>query len=299
MTTSGSGPLNPLTPVVNLGNTYINGQRLTWVSTTSFTVGVGQVRDSTDTVDIIMGATQYANASAESDSNPTSVAVTVKTTVTGAGGVDVSTITASKQYSVFAIGDSRGFNNGSAVISLAAAVTGPALPVGYDCWRYVGSVSVDSGSHFRPFMQTGAQALRTIWYDPGTGPSTAGVTIPSSGTGGSATYVNVGVLTTLVPQTALEVLYNVSLTPNTAGNSIFMSAPTVDNGTTAAVGSMASLSAEVTTHAQVATVRVPVSLPNATQQSGLTIGNVVTSLYATSSASDAVIFLLNGYVDQL
>jgi len=63
---------------------------------------------------------------------------------------------------------------------------------------------------------------------------------------------------------------------------------------------MAAFTAPVVSTAhQDTVVRVPVSLPNATQQSGLTIGNVVTSLYATTSASDSVVFLLNGYIDQL
>lgn len=299
MSTSGSGSLAPSIPVANLGNTYINGQRLTWLSTTTFSVGAGVVRDSTNRFDIVMGANTYANSVAESDSSATSVAVTVSVAVSGAGGLDVGTITASKQYSVFAIGSSLGNATGSAVISLAAPTVGPQLPLNYDCWRYIGSISVDSGSHVRAFTQTGAQALRTVWYDGGTGPSNVGVSIPSSGTSGSTTYVNLGVLTTLVPQTALECLVNTNLTPNAAGDVVYLAPPTIDNGTTATVGSMASLSAEVTGHAQTAVLRVPCSLPTATQQSNLTIGNVVTILYATTSGSDTVSFTLVGYVDQL
>jgi hypothetical protein len=302
--TAGSA-VNPQVPVANLGNTYINGMRLLWLSTTSFSVGIGQARDSTDTVDIIMGGNQYSSASnpgAEQGLNTTpgvSAAVTVKTSVSGAGGVDVGTIAGSKNYSVFAIGDSRGFNSGSAVMSLAAPTVGPSLPLGYDCWRYVGSVSMDSTPHVRAFTQTGAQALRTIWYDGGTNPGNNGVSIPSSGTGGSTTYVNLGVLTTLVPQTAMECIISTDLTPNSAGNAVYLAPPTIDNGTTATVGSMAALSAEVTGHAQLADLRCPCSLPNATQIAALTITSVVTILYATTSSSDAVVFTLVGYVDQL
>ena len=307
MSTSGTGLLNPLTPIVNLGNLYINGQRLTWLSTTTFSVGAGQVRDSTDTVDIIMGASQYTNSSAESDSNPTSVAVTVSVGVTGAGGIDVSTVTASSMYSVFAIGNSAGFLPGSVVISLVAPNAAPHLPTSvafngqtysYDCYRYIGSVSIDSGSHFRPFMQTGAQALRTIWYDPGTGPSTRGIAIPSSPTTGSTTYVNVGVLTTLVPQAAVECLFDVDIIGSSAGDALWMAPATIDNGTTATVGSFTGVSTVAGTYHELAQLRCPVSLPNATQQAALTIGNVVTALVATTT-TDAIVILFSGYVDQL
>jgi hypothetical protein len=181
--------------------------------------------------------------------------------------------------------------------SATVAATGKVAT--YDCWRYIGSISTDSSSHVRAFIQTGAQAFRTVWYDPGTGPSTLGVVIPSSGTGGSTTYANVGVMTSLIPQTALEVLLSVSLTPNAAGDTVYLAPPTVDNGTTATVGSMAAVSAEVTGHAQVVVAAVPADLPNAAQQSSLTIGNVVTVLYATTSGSDTVAFRLVGYRDQL
>ena len=310
--TAGSA-VNPQTPIANVGNFYINGCRLSWVSTTTFNVTSGLCRDSTDTIDIIMGGSQYSsatNAGGEQGlNNPSSAGATVLVSVAlnGAGGLDVGTIAASKEYSVFAIGDSRGFNAGSALITLTPVSTGaaapaapvPHLPLGYDCYRYIGSVSIDSSSHVRPFIQTGAQAVRTIWYDPGTGPSTAGVVIPSSATSSSTTYINAGLFATLIPQSALEVILNVAFTPNSAGNVVYFAPATVDNGTTASVGSMAALGAEVTGHPQTGVVRVPVSLPNATQQSGLTILNNVTALVASTSGSDSMVLLLNGYIDQL
>jgi hypothetical protein len=269
------------------------------LSTTTFQVGAGQVRDSTNTFDIVIGANTYANTNAESGSPATSAAVTVNLAVTGINGVDTGTIAASKSYSVFAVGSSTGQVSGGAVISLVAPTGTPNLPLNCDCYRYIGSISTDGSSQVRKFIQTGSQSLRTMWFDPGTGPGTNGVVIPSSGTAGSTTYVNVGVFTTLIPQTALEVLLKVALTPNAANDVIYLGPATIDNGTTATVGSVTSLSAAVTGSAQVATVRVPVALPNAAQQAALTIGNVVTALYATTSASDTVVFLLQGYIDQL
>lgn len=309
MTTSGSGALLPSSQIVNQGNPYINGMRLTYLTTTTFSVGAGQVRDQSNTTDILMGNTLLpGSGSGDTNSFGNSAAVTISISKNGVGGLDVGTVAASTEYSVFAIGNSTGFLNGSAVVSLAAPTVGPTLPsatasngltYSYDCWRYIGSISVDGSSHIRKFTQTGAQALRTVWYDPGTGPSTAGVVIPSSATSSSTTYINAGVFTSLIPQTALEVILDVAFTPNSAGNVVYFAPATIDNGTTATLGSMAALGAEVTGHAQTGVVRVPVSLPNAAQIAALTIGNVVTALVASTSASDSMVLLLNGYVDQL
>lgn len=300
MTTSGTGAILPSPMIVNQGNPYINGMRLSYLTTTTFSVGAGQVRDSSNTMDILMGISLVSGSGAGGTASlSNSAAVTVNVAVQGVGGIDVGTIAASTEYSVFAIGDSRGFNAGSAVISLVAPSATPHLPLGYDSYRYIGSISMDGSTHVRKFIQTGAQALRTIWYDPGTGPSTAGVVIPSSATSSSTTYINAGVFTTLIPQTALEVILDVAFTPNAAGNVVYFAPATIDNGTTATVGSMAALGAEVTGHAQTGVVRVPVSLPNAAQQTALTITNVVTALVASTSASDSMVLLLNGYVDQL
>ena len=89
-----------------------------------------------------MGASLFPASGAGSSNLPSSsAAVTVNIALSGAAGVDVGAVAANKLYSVFAIGDSRGFNAGSAVISLAVPTTfGPHfLPLGYDSWRYIGS----------------------------------------------------------------------------------------------------------------------------------------------------------------
>lgn len=271
---------NPNIPIVNLGNLYIQALSLVWKSTTSFILNAGQARDISDVNDIVLSS-----------------AATISISSTGANALDTGTIAASTLYYVYLIGSSNSLAPSAGLISLSA--TSPLLPYNYDMFRRVGCVSIDSGSHVRPFTQTGRGQNRTIWYDPGTGASTAGVVIPSSGTSGSTTFVNLGVLTTLVPQLEVECLINCAFTPNSAGNVLYLAPATIDNGTTATVGSMALLSAEVTGHAQSAVIRVPCALPNATQQSGLTIGNVVTVLYASTSGSDSVVFLLNGYIDQL
>jgi hypothetical protein len=271
---------NPNIPIVNLGNLYIQALSLVWKSTTAIILNSGQARDASDVNDIVLSS-----------------AVNISISSNGANGLDTGTIAASSLYYVYLIGSSNNLAASAGLLSLSASA--PLLPYNYDMFRRVGAIAIDSGSHVRPFVQSGRGQNRTMWYDPGTGASTAGVVIPSSGTSGSTTFVNLGVLTSLVPQLPIECIINCAFTPNSAGNVLYLAPATIDNGTTACVGSMAELSAEVTGHAQIAALRVPCALPNATQQSGLTIGNVVTILYASTSGSDSVVFLLNGYIDQL
>lgn len=287
MTTSGSGSLIPSPMIVNQGYPSLSGMRLTYVSTTSFTVGSGQARDHLNVMDILMGNTlPMSSGPGGTNSISNSAAVTVSISVKGAGGLDVGTIAASKLYSVFAIGDSRGFNAGSAVVSLAVPSVGPSLPLGYDSWRYIGSVATDASSHVRPFKQTGGQVNRTMWYDSGTlSTTTVGLAIPSSATAASQnTFATIGVLTTLVPQTALQTIIYASLLANAAGDSLWV-APF------GAVGAFTGFASPAAS-----TMKMSLFVPSAFNAAGTPIVEID---YATSSATATVAFTLPGYVDQL
>jgi len=296
-------PLNPLTPVANLGNQYINGMRLTYLTTTTFSVGIGACRDASGLTDIVMGTSIYSYANESSEYvTPLPVAAVANLAVSGAGGIDVGTVTASKNYYVYAIGDSRGFKTASVVLSLTAPVAGvntggaiptavtlpvgPVMPMGYDCWRYIGSVAVNASSHVSVFKQTGAQALRTMWFDSGTlSETTVGLAIPSSATGASHnTFATIGVLTTLIPQTALEVMVYSTLLANAAGDALWLAPYGATGAYTGYASSAAAQGGQL--------LRVPCALNGA----GTPIMEVD---YATSSATATVGFTLPGYIDQL
>ncbi len=295
--------VNPQAPIANLGNLYCNGMVLTFLTATTMTVGVGQCRDSSDTVDIIMGGNQYSSASnpggEQGSPNPVaaSAAVTINTALTGVGGVDVgggTAIVASRMYAVFAIADSRGFNNGSAILvlepltatSTASSAAVPSMPLGYDCYRYIGSVSMDVSKNIRAFMQTGAGLARTMWYDSGTLDAThIGLAIPSSATAASQVLATIGVLSTIVPQKAIEVMVYGSLVANAAGDSLLL---TPKGFTAAATGFRTNASGTVV--GQV--MRVPANFNAGTP-------NIIEIDYATSSATATVAFTLPGYIDQL
>jgi hypothetical protein len=300
--TAGSA-VNPNQPVVNLGNLYVNGMNLTYLTATTMTVGAGQCRDSTDSVDIIMGGNQYSSTSnpggEQGLNNPVtaSSAVTINTALTGAGGVDIgggTLITASRMYAVFAIADSRGFNAGSAMLvlepltatSTVSTSAVPSMPLGYDCYRYIGSVSMDSSKNIRAFQQTGSGLARTMWYDSGTLDAThIGLAIPSSATAASQTLATIGVLSTIVPQKAIEVMVYGSLVANAAGDSLLL---TPKGFVGPATGFRTNASGTVV--GQV--MRVPCNFNAGTP-------NIVEIDYATSSATATVAFTLPGYVDQL
>jgi len=271
----------PTIPIVNAGLSYINGCRLSWLGLTSFGVASGQVRDSTNTNDIVISSACVVSISSSGAVN----------------SLDTGTIAASKMYYVYAIGSSLSDAPSGCLLSLSASA--PSLPFNYDMFRRIGCVSIDSGSHVRPFMQSGFGQNRSMWYDPGTSALTGGIVIPSSGTGGSTSFVNLGLLISLVPQLPVECIIRCAFTPNSANNVLYLAPATIDNGTTACVGSVVSMSAAATGSAQVASLRVPCAIPNAAQIAALTILANVTVLYASTSSSDSVVFLLNGYIDQL
>lgn len=280
--TAGSA-VNPQAQVVNLGNLYVNGMALTYLTSTTLSVGAGQCRDSTDKVDIIMGGNQYSSTSnpggEQGVNNPitSSAAVTIDAAINGAGGLDVGDLANSTRYYVYAIADSRGFNSGSAMLS---ASTSPSMPLGYDCWRRVGQVATDGSAAIRAFFQTGAGLLRTMRYQVPVAPG-------SAATSGSATYASIGTLGALTPLAQVDVILGVSMDSNTAGNILYL-AP-YGNTALASSGFEAKLSSSVTTAPQHGVLVCPQASNSGTYQ----------VLYATTEASDAVTFLVIGYVDQL
>ena len=171
------------TPVVNGGLMYINGMRLAYVDTTTFTVSQGLCRNSSNVNDINIGLPLNVAASqtGELPVDAGGGAVTVDITANGAGGLDNGTLAVSTFYAVHAIGDSFGNNAGSALIS--TSLTAPVLPAGYDMFRRIGFIKTDGSSHVLAFRQEGVTADRWMWWD---------VAIASGVTSGSsATFASV------------------------------------------------------------------------------------------------------------
>jgi hypothetical protein len=118
-----------------------------------FTVGAGACQDSTATNDMVVAA-----------------ALTLDGAVLGANGVDFgalaggSYLTISSSYAVYIIGDSSGFNDVAAIMSLDQSA--PLLPSGYDMYRRIGWVFTNGAKELRAFKQYGkAETREYMWQE--------------------------------------------------------------------------------------------------------------------------------------
>lgn len=135
-------------PVYSLPYLYLNGLDLSIASTKIIAIAPGQCRDSTDSIDMPVG---YQDLQGR-----TSPAVLpdnyrqplfVNSAAVGANGLDQGVLEASKQYAIYLIGDSRGFNAVAGLMSLAAK-NYPLMPSGYDSMRLLGFVSTNASTNF-------------------------------------------------------------------------------------------------------------------------------------------------------
>jgi hypothetical protein len=291
-----TAPLGPNTPMVNLGELYMNGLAISWLTTSTIQVSPGQCRDSTDTNDIQLPTTITTGPSAA----PVTItpAYIINTAQSGALGLDVlptAGIAASTLYYVYAIGNSNnnsptqtGFNvNNLPSVMLSLNASTPTLPSNYDMYRRIGCVRTDTTaapSHIIPFFQTtGANSTnRLMEY------CTDGIAalIVLNG-GASATYAPV-VLTGTMPPLTTSIVLRASLTPNTAGDAVSLR-PT---------NALAGLQTTVGTAIMSGDVAAVVHVDNMTVLTGTAAG--VTSIdYKLTSASDVVTLVLQGYLDKL
>lgn len=171
------------TPIVNARQYYINGLKLTYLTATTMSVSAGKCSNSTNVNDISVGLPQNV-AATQTGVEPVpagSGAVTINTAANGAGGLDIGSMANDTFYAVYAIGDSYGENEGSALIS--ANLSSPLLPGGYDMYFRIGFIKSNGSAQILPFRQDGCGLDRWMWYDA---PIATGVTA-----GSSATYASV------------------------------------------------------------------------------------------------------------
>ena len=115
------------TPILDKSSLYVDGLDITWLSTGTFQIGAGAVRDSTNTNDMIL-------------SSPYVVGLGTK----GVGGLDSGALTPSTWYAIYIVGDSTKNTRSKAVISLNSTL--PASPGGFDMYRRIGWCRTDTGA---------------------------------------------------------------------------------------------------------------------------------------------------------
>ncbi len=291
-----TAPLGPNIPMVNLGELYMNGLALSWLSTTTIQVSPGQCRDSTDKNDIqLPSSITYGPTASPVTITPTYI---INTAQSGALGLDVlptAGIAASTLYYVYAIGNSNnnspnqpGFdpsNLPSAILSLSA--TAPTLPQGYDMFRRIGAVRTDTTaapSHVIPFFQTTGLNSTNRLMEYCTDGIAALIVLNAAGTNAYAAISLAG----LMPAITTQVEFRVALTPNAAGDTVFLRPTSAITGLQTTAGT-ARLSGDVAAvvHQDMLSVLTGVSAGAASVDVKLTANTDVATL------------TLQGYIDKL
>ncbi|HEY2811761.1 MAG TPA: hypothetical protein VGJ00_10295 [Rhabdochlamydiaceae bacterium] len=199
---------------------YIQGLQLSAATPTAATViavSPGAARDSTNSIDMVVGLNNYFEID-----NPAvqfqgyQAGLFVNSAINGVNGLDTGTIAASTQYAVYLIGDSRNYKNTAAVLSLTSN-TAPLLPSGYDSYRLIGFWATDGSSHFvyATNKPQNIGGLLTYFNSPA-------VSVLSGGTATSFTAID---LTTnsAIPTTTLQniiVTLLVTFTPAAVGDTV-------------------------------------------------------------------------------
>jgi len=291
-----TAPLGPNVPMVNLGNLYISGLAISWLSTSTIQVTPGQCRDSTDINDIKLPRTITYGPSA----NPITITPSyiISTTQSGALGVDVlptAGVAANTLYYVYAIANSNntnadqpGFdpaNLASVMLSLSASA--PTLPRNYDMYRRIGCVRTDATaapSHIIPFFQDASSnsANRTMTY------CTDGVADLIALNAGSDNAYTAVPLTGLMPPLATTVTFRAALTPNAAGDTLFLRPTNALAGLQTTAGT-ARLSGDVAAvvHQDMISVQTNVA------------AGVTSVDYKLTVNTDVATLVLQSYVDEL
>lgn len=205
--------------IYSLPRLYISGLQLSAATPTAATViavSPGAARDSTNSIDMVVGLQDYFNIDHPAvQFDGYQAGLFVNSAINGVNGLDTGAIAASTQYAVYLIGDSRNYKTTAAVLSLTSNPA-PTLPSGYDSYRLIGFWATDGSKNFvyatvKP--QNISSGLLTYFNSPG-------VTVLSGGNATSFTAID---LTTnsAIPTTTLEniiVTFLATFTPAAVGD---------------------------------------------------------------------------------
>jgi hypothetical protein len=136
-------------PIFALPNSEIFGLNISVASTTVLAIAPGQTRDSTDSIDMPVSLPNLQGAIVpavlfQNYSQP----LLINAAKTGVNGLDTGSLGVSLQYSVWLIGDSRGYLPVAGLLSLTSSNLSPLMPQGYDSLRLIGFIETDGSSHF-------------------------------------------------------------------------------------------------------------------------------------------------------
>lgn len=146
-------------PIYSLPFLYISGLNISIASTTVLAIAPGQARDSGDYIDMPVGYPGLQGVNPDGIPNLVSniypvplisgayPPIFINSAVNGANGLDYGTLLASQDYAIYLIGDSRGYNPVSGMLSLTSNAY-PLLPKGYDSYRLLGFIETSGSTTF-------------------------------------------------------------------------------------------------------------------------------------------------------
>jgi hypothetical protein len=201
-------------PVYSLPFLYISGLTISAASTTVLAIAPGQARDSSDNIDMAVG---FPNLQGNVLPNPAAtlahLPLFVSSLTNGANGLDTGAIAASTNYSVWLIGDSRGYKPVAGLLSLYSNAF-PLLPVGYDSYRLLGFANTDGSKHFLAAQIVQAANAQGFFLQPEASVLSGGNATSFTGIDLSATIPDAQVA---LPDTSVVIL-DVTFTPAAIGD---------------------------------------------------------------------------------
>ena len=132
-----------LSPVKKYSKNELYGLTLTFSSVTTYTIGTGYCRDSTNVIDINVGST-----------------LTVAITSSGANGLDTGAESSNQWYHYYVIMKADGTVAGL----MSTSSSSPTLPSGYVYFRLVGSRRNDGSSNLLNMNQVDGNNIRWNYY---------------------------------------------------------------------------------------------------------------------------------------
>ena len=258
-------------PIYSLPHLYISGLNVSIASNTVIALSPGAARDSSNNIDMEVGFPNLQGNTFPSLLNLNYMPpLFINSSVTGANGLDYGTLAASSNYGVWLIGDSRGYNNVAALLSLTSNAF-PLLPKGYDSYRLIGFASSNSSTHFATVLN--ASNLKSFYLQPE-------VSVLSAGNATTFTAIN---LSSAIPTTTdvnVIAFLDVKFTPALAGD-VVQFRPT-GSSATAGLVTITGIAAGIPQQQYVQVIcGVGASVPEID--------------YLVSSSSDAVTVLVSGY----
>jgi hypothetical protein len=262
-------------PIYSIPHLYVSGLNISVASTTVIAVAPGAARDMNNNIDMEVSFPNLQGNIVPATLNLNYLPpIFINSAVNGANGLDQGTLAASSNYLIWLIGDSRGYNNTAAVLSLYSNAF-PLLPKGYDSYILLGFVSTDSSTHFTAASVLNYKNSRAFYLQPE-------VSVLSAGNATTFTGIDLNSAIALGTDTGVIAYLDVKFTPAATGDVVQIRPTGSGTGTTNVV----------------TIVGIAAGIPQQQFQQVLcgVNGSSHTSIdYLVSTSSDAVTILVSGY----